>query len=102
MNPGDSVVTRSIALGEPVIYVSANYRLTGTIPPEIMMMNRPHWQLFSFWIPGREGGASCKDWKYRDRMSVVYAYIIATILTSQRAFRIGMGSQTHCCLRREA
>ncbi|KAF5315368.1 hypothetical protein D9619_007115 [Psilocybe cf. subviscida] len=26
-NPGDSVVARSIALGEPVIYVSANYRL---------------------------------------------------------------------------
>ncbi|KAF9485003.1 alpha/beta-hydrolase [Pholiota conissans] len=25
-NPGDGVVTRSIALGEPVIYVSANYR----------------------------------------------------------------------------
>lgn len=28
-NPGDSVVARSIALGEPVIYVSANYRLNG-------------------------------------------------------------------------
>ncbi|KAF5314859.1 hypothetical protein D9619_007082 [Psilocybe cf. subviscida] len=26
-NPGDSVVARSIALGEPIIYVSANYRL---------------------------------------------------------------------------
>lgn len=28
-NPGDSVVARSIALGEPIIYVSANYRLNG-------------------------------------------------------------------------
>lgn len=26
-NPGDTVVARSIALGEPVVYVSANYRL---------------------------------------------------------------------------
>ena len=30
MNPGDSVVARSIALGEPVVYVSINYRLSGT------------------------------------------------------------------------
>lgn len=28
-NPGDTVVERSIALNEPVVYVSANYRLTG-------------------------------------------------------------------------
>ncbi|KDR73256.1 hypothetical protein GALMADRAFT_1341677 [Galerina marginata CBS 339.88] len=27
LTPGDSVVARSVALGEPVIYVSANYRL---------------------------------------------------------------------------
>ncbi|KDR73257.1 hypothetical protein GALMADRAFT_727490 [Galerina marginata CBS 339.88] len=27
LNPGDAVVARSIALGEPVIYVSANYRV---------------------------------------------------------------------------
>ena len=30
MYPGNSVVERSIALGEPVIYVSANYRLNGS------------------------------------------------------------------------
>ena len=30
-NPGDTVVARSIDLGEPVIYVSTNYRLQGTI-----------------------------------------------------------------------
>ncbi|KAF8814379.1 carotenoid ester lipase precursor [Phlegmacium glaucopus] len=29
MNPGDTVVARSIDLGEPVVYVSANYRLSG-------------------------------------------------------------------------
>ncbi|KAF8808598.1 carotenoid ester lipase precursor [Phlegmacium glaucopus] len=29
MNPGDTVVARSIDLGEPVIYVSANYRVSG-------------------------------------------------------------------------
>ncbi|KAH9476605.1 Lipase 4 [Psilocybe cubensis] len=28
LRPGDTVVSRSIALGEPVIYVSANYRLS--------------------------------------------------------------------------
>lgn len=28
-NPGNTVVARSITLGEPVVYVSANYRLTG-------------------------------------------------------------------------
>ncbi|KAF9474072.1 carotenoid ester lipase precursor [Pholiota conissans] len=27
-NPGDTVVARSIALGEPVVYVSANYRIS--------------------------------------------------------------------------
>ena len=32
-NPGDTVVARSIALGEPVVYVSANYRLNGTVSP---------------------------------------------------------------------
>ena len=31
MYPGDTVVARSITLGEPVIFVSANYRLNGTI-----------------------------------------------------------------------
>ena len=30
-NPGDTVVARSVALDEPVIYVSANYRVNGTI-----------------------------------------------------------------------
>ena len=29
--PGNTVVARSIALDEPVIYISANYRLNGTI-----------------------------------------------------------------------
>lgn len=28
-NPGDTVVQRSIALNEPIIYVSANYRVSG-------------------------------------------------------------------------
>ena len=36
---GDTVVARSIALGEPVIFVSANYRLNGTISPCMMMMS---------------------------------------------------------------
>ena len=30
MNPGDTVVARSIDLGEPVVYVSLNYRINGT------------------------------------------------------------------------
>ena len=71
MSPGDSVVARSIALGEPVIYVSANYRLSGTISPCMMMMKGLHWQISSFWIPRREGGASCKYWKYRSQRSYV-------------------------------
>ena len=33
LNPGDTVVTRSIALSEPVVFVSANYRLNGKISP---------------------------------------------------------------------
>jgi hypothetical protein len=28
-NPGNTVVERAIALNEPIIYVSANYRLSG-------------------------------------------------------------------------
>ena len=100
MNSGDPVVARSIALGEPVVYVSANYRLSGTISP--CMMNRLHWRLYSFWIPGRQGGASCKDWKHRSQRSYACRSLIdyCNMLISQRAFRVGMGSQTHCCLRR--
>jgi hypothetical protein len=69
MNPGDSVVARSIALGEPVVYVSANYRVSGAISLCMIMMNRIHWRPSSFWFPGREGGASCEDWKYRSQRS---------------------------------
>ena len=36
----------------------------------------------------------------RDRTPVDYAYIVVLILTIQRAFRIGMGSKTYCCLQR--
>ena len=106
INPGDTVVARSIALGEPVVFVSANYRLNGTNFSCMMMMTTMmyhlNWRLSSLWIPGREGGASCKDWKYRSQRSYacrsrMHYY---TMLTSQRAFRIGMGSQTHCCIRR--
>jgi len=32
MYPGDAVVNRSIALNEPVIFVSANYRVNGKTP----------------------------------------------------------------------
>ena len=67
MNPGDSVVARSITLGEPVVYVSANYRVSGTISPCMMMVYLLHWRLSSFWIPGGEGGPSCKDWKHRSQ-----------------------------------
>lgn len=100
--PGDSVVARSIALGEPVIYVSANYRLSGTISPCMMMMKGLHWHLSSFWIPRREGGASCKYRKYRSQRSYASHSQIhyCTKLTSRRAFRFRMGSQTHCCLQR--
>jgi acetylcholinesterase len=31
LRPGDTVVARSITLDEPVVFVSANYRLNGTI-----------------------------------------------------------------------
>ena len=31
MYPGDTVVARSITLGEPVVFVSANYRLNDAI-----------------------------------------------------------------------
>jgi hypothetical protein len=35
--PGNSIVARSIALDEPVIYVSANYRLNGMISSSMVM-----------------------------------------------------------------
>jgi len=35
MYPGNAIVDRSLALGEPLIYVSANYRVNG-------MQNRPN------------------------------------------------------------
>ena len=97
---GDTVVARSIALSEPVVFVSANYRLNGTISLCTMMMIHLNWRLSSFWIPGREGGASCKDWKYRSQRSYVCRLRIhyCAMLTNQRAFRVGMGSKTHCCL----
>lgn len=72
MYPGDTVVARSITLGEPVVFVSANYRLNGMIS-FCLIMNFSNWQLSSFWIPGREGGQSCKDWKYRSQRS--YAHL---------------------------
>ena len=40
--PGNSVVARSIALDEPVVYVSANYRLNGTISSCNVMVVRLH------------------------------------------------------------
>ena len=40
--PGNSVVARSIALDEPVIYVSANYRVNGTISSCMVMVARFH------------------------------------------------------------
>ena len=102
MNPGDSVVARSIVLGEPVVYVSANYRVSGTISPCLMMIDCLCCRPSSFWILGREGDTSCEDWKHRSQRS--YACHshrnYHTILTSQRAFRFGMGSQICCCLRR--
>jgi hypothetical protein len=73
MNPGDSVVARSIALGEPVVYVSANYRVSGKIF-SMMIITRLHLRLSSFWIPGREGGASCKDWKHRSQRSYALSF----------------------------
>jgi hypothetical protein len=74
MNPGDSVVARSIALGEPVVYVSSNYRVSGTISPCMMMMDRLHWQLSSPWIPGREGGTSCKHREFRSQRSYALSF----------------------------
>ena len=67
-----------------------------------MMMNHLNWRLSSFWIPGREGSASCKYWKYRSQRSYACRPCIhyCVMLTNQRAFRIRMGSKTHCCLQR--
>ena len=42
MYPGDTVVARSIVLGEPVVFVSANYRLNGTVPFYMVMMDHPN------------------------------------------------------------
>ena len=74
LNPGDHVVARSIALGEPVIYVSVNYRLNGTVSScmmmKMMMMTYFHWGLWSSsWIPRRKGSESCRNWKCRSQRS---------------------------------
>ena len=61
MYPGNSVVERSIALGEPVIYVSANYRLNGSFVtlktddlPHTFFTYLSHFnQAFGF-LPGKE------------------------------------------------
>ena len=83
MNLGDSVVTRSIALGEPVVYLSTNYRVSGTISPCLMMMDCLYCRLSSFWILGREGGVSCEDWKHRSQRSYASRLVIHTETITQ-------------------
>ena len=76
MYPSNTVVARSIALGEPVIFVSANYRLNGTIPFYItMLLNHPN-LAFGF-LGGKEvQAAKIGNTGLRDRTPVVNAYII--------------------------
>jgi hypothetical protein len=76
---GSSVVARSIALDEPVIYVSANYRLNGTIFSCTVM-----WLVFIYsdlalgFLGGKEAqAAGIGNAGIRDRARLSRHYIIA-------------------------
>lgn len=70
-NPGNTVVERSIALGEPVVYVSANYRINGncvckTVKAADMMPLTLH--AHSLWFlawKGCSGCWHCERWHQR-------------------------------------
>ena len=80
MYPGDTVVARSITLGEPVVFVSANYRLNGIISYfMMMMMNDPTSVYLAFgFLGGKEvQAANIGNIGLRDRTSIGNAYIVA-------------------------
>ena len=72
---GDNIVHRSIALDEPVIYVSANYRLNGmeTLNDPV----RDHcWYSSSIRIPRWKGSERSWNWKRRPLRSWAIQYIL--------------------------
>ena len=100
-NPGDTVVARSIALGEPVIYVSTNYRLQGAISSCNMKIRIfiGNYLALGF-LGGKEAqAAKIGNLGIGDRRHLIQLHMIPKILNRRRALCIEMGPGTHFCLR---
>lgn len=52
--PGNALVNRSLALGEPVIYVSVNYRINGMQRRDIEILSYPLFYLAFGFLGGKE------------------------------------------------
>lgn len=82
--PGNNIVSRSIALGEPVVYVSANYRLSGT-PVSLFILLYHHAYILSS--------------RSARLVSIQRGTAILPLTTSDfpfRTFRFAMGARSHC------
>lgn len=79
---GETVVARSLALGEPVVYVSANYRLNGKASSCIMIYHLYYEYLAFGFLGGKEAqAAKIGNAGLRDRTSFIHGYICCTMLT---------------------
>lgn len=78
-NPGDTVVERSIILGEPVIYVSANYRLNGRVSLNLKSFRWSRFAALGF-LGGKEvQAAGIGNAGLRDRQWLNFWYLLYNI-----------------------